>query len=266
MNKEKPSSVFGPHPFPYLFRSDEIEIVIGEKGGLFHYERTCCGRRLDKIIADTEGTIVINPVEPVKLPREVTAFLEVHFPAVLVGPGSEKAFFLTFPIEIGVFLKGRDDYSLLDVFSTVPQKYSLYGPPDGGVITRYHESTIQTTVPAVDPLRDGVLGLVFRNQSRDWIEVSRVVLDSAGMVVYYGPFTSISAEIDLFSGMVAETRVVRRPLDERQQPGVAASSAKKVRIAAMVESIPLYSAGKALVVEKKGYLMEYGLGDSLEHN
>ncbi|MDD1720117.1 MAG: DUF432 domain-containing protein [Methanoregulaceae archaeon] len=260
------SSVFGSHPFPFEYRGGSITIATRMAEGFARYERTCRGDRLEKILAGSGCPLTINPVEPVKLPKEITSYLEVHFPAVIIGPGGGKVLYLTFPIDIGVFLKGKEDYSLLDLFSLVPQKYSLYGPPDGGVVTRYFESDVHPDIPVVDPLVSGVLELSLKNQARDWIEVSRVVLDSIGMTIYYGGYASIAAGMEIFSSSVAETQVTRKLLAEGQQPGVPASSAKKVTVASMFGSFPLYTAGKALVSEKKGYLMEYGLGDMIEHD
>jgi hypothetical protein len=255
--------VFGAHHFPFLAEMPGVRIEIRKEEGFSRYIRESPGAKVEKVISVTEGDLVINPVEPVHYPKEVTPYLEVHFRPIVIAPVSVKTIYLRFPLEIGVMLRSDDEYDLLDLFSGNPLKYSLYGPPDGGVVTRWCESPIMQAIPPEEPTDTGILELSIENQSHDWIEVSRTILDSAFMHIFYGKFVSMAAEMEVFSTQVAETRVMKKPLGPGQSLSIPVYSAKKVFFAEIVaQTLPFYSAGRALVSERKGFLMEYGLGDS----
>lgn len=255
--------MFGAHHFPFYAEMSGVRIEFRKEEGFSRYIRESPGARVEKVISVTEGDLVINPVEPVHYPKDVTPYLEIHFKPLVIAPVSGKTIYLRFPLEIGILLRSEEEYDLLDLFSDSPLKYSLYGPPDGGIITRWCESPVQLGTPDVETSENGILELSINNQSHDWIEVSRTILDSAYMQIFYGKFVSMAAEMEVFSTQVAETRVVRKPLAPGQSLSIPVYSAKKVFFAEMVaQTLPFYSAGRALVSEKKGFLMEYGLGDS----
>jgi DNA-binding protein len=65
---------------------------------------------------------------------------------------------------------------IIDTFSLGRPKFSLYGTPRHGVITRFGRSGRHREIPAVDGSREGVLKLSIRNQLEEWTRVSRVVL------------------------------------------------------------------------------------------
>jgi len=256
-------TVYGTYDYSCHISEDELSIGIERSDRYLTYKRVCRGESSERIIASENGSIVINPVEPLNLPKEVTRYLEVHFNPIFIEPETTRQLYLTFPVEIGVFIRAKEDYDLLDVFSLVKPKYSLYGPPDYGCVTRWHESAIHTKVPDTDPLREGVIDLTVVNEGTTWIDVSRVVFVNAGMTIWYGDYVTMSARMELFSNVVAETRI----LSASEKPGLTRSlpaySAKKVSVVEMVNQIPFYSAKRAFVPEKTGFLMEFGLGDKV---
>jgi hypothetical protein len=197
-----------------------------------------------KVIASPPGTILIQPVEPLALPKQVTRFLEIRFPPVVVEPLAEKTLYVTFPLDIGVFVEKKGDIEKLDLFSLREQQYSLYGPSDRGVITRYHESGIAGQIPGTDPFREGVMHLTIKNASRNWIEVSRGVFESTNMALFYDEIVGMTARMELFSSLVAETGIADRPFRE-----------------GMKRSVGLSSGRKATFVEQKGFLMEHGVAE-----
>jgi uncharacterized protein len=245
--------VYGTYDYSCHYKGDEIAIEVVRSDRYLTYKRVCRGESCERTIASDQGSIIINPVEPLNLPKKVTRYLEVHFNPIFVEPETTRQLFLTFPVEIGVFIRAKEDHDLLDVFSPASPKYSLYGPPDYGCVTRWHESSIYPGVPKPDPLREGVLDLTLVNGNKNWIEVSRAVFVNAGMTIWYGDYVLMSARMDLYSNMVAETKIL-------STPGKTG----------MVRSIPAYSARKVSVVEvvpeKMEFLMEFGLGDKIADN
>jgi uncharacterized protein len=238
-------SVFGVYPYPFRYESGEILVAVEQSDPFYTYSRVCRGTRVEKVIASPPGTILIHPVEPLTLPKQVTRFLEIRFPPVVVEPLAEKTLYVTFPLDIGVFLEGKGDTGRLDVFSLQEPQYSLYGPSDCGVITRYHESGITGQIPATDPFREGVMRLSLKNMSRNWIEVSRAVFENTNMVLFYDEIVGITARMELFSSLVAETNIGDLPFRE-----------------GMKRSVGLSSGRKAPFVEK-GFLMEHGVADGI---
>jgi hypothetical protein len=237
--------MFGRFNYPCRHEGKVFSLSIERDGNFFKYRRECQQECVEKIVASANPAIFIHPVEPINLPKEVTRYLEIVFPPVIIEPESKKTVFLTFPLEIGVFVKAKDDYQLLDVFSRCRPKYSLYGSPENGVITRYHESPISESCGETDPACEGVLQLDIRNTSRGWVEVSHVVFESHDMQIYFGDLVAMSGEMVIFSKMLAETRIYEHPFREGMEPAIPAIKARKLFL---------------VDVEKKSFLMEHGVG------
>nr|WP_245249533.1 DUF432 domain-containing protein [Methanolinea mesophila] len=198
--------------------------------------------RVEKILGNDEKSLLINPVEPINLPVPLCKHLEIAFPAIVLRPGTERKVYLTFPVEIGVFLGAEGDYDILDLFSFAPVKFSLYGTPNAGIITRWYYSRVGGSPPAPDRHREGVLELTLKNRSADYIEVSRTIFERSEMRIFYGEIAAMAAVMEIYSHVVAQTRFPpRAPF-----PG-------------LTESLPLYSAQKIPVVQHKGFLMEHGV-------
>ncbi len=237
--------MFGRFNYPCQHTGEVYSFSIEQDGNFFRYRRECRHEKVEKIIASAGPAIFIHPVEPVNLPKEVTRYLEIVFPTVIIEPESTKTIFLTFPLEIGVFVTAKDDYQLVDIFTKCLPKYSLYGEPDDGVITRYHESALSESYEKPNPDCEGLLKLDIRNTSRGWIEVSRAVFESYFMPIYFDEMVAMSGEMVIFSKMIAETRIHERPFREGMELAIPAIKARKLL---------------HVDVERKGYLMEHGVG------
>lgn len=237
--------MFGRFTCPYRHAGKDFSISIEQEGSFFRYRRECHKDHVEKIIASAGPVVLIHPVEPVNLPKEVTRYLEIVFPPIVLGPESETTIYLTFPIETGVFLARNEDYQLIDVFSRCLPKYSLYGSPDNGVITRYHKCTISETPIDPDPALEGMLKLDIRNMSRGCAEVSCAVFESYFMPIFFDRLVTMSGEMVIFSKMIAETRIHEQPLREGMQMAIPAIKARKIL---------------RMEVQKKSFLMEQGMG------
>ncbi len=236
--------MFGESDYSFSYQSDEVSIRVDPSGSFHLYTRKCGPETITRFISGSSRKIVINPVEPVNLPKEVTKFLEIHFAPLAIEPDSRETIYLTFPIEIGVFLESKGDFDVLDIFALSRPKYSLYGPEEEGIITRYHESAVSSQVPVVDRLKEGVLMLSITNQSRNWVEVSRVVFDCSSLFLYYGNYVSMAGRMNILSRDIADIKCEDRPLEE-----------------GMVASILVTRVRKTLIAEKLPFVMEFGIGD-----
>jgi hypothetical protein len=236
--------MFGRFTYPCSHAGKVFTFSIEQEGEFLRYRRECGPDRVEKIIASAGPVVYIHPIEPVNLPKEVTRYLEIVFPPLVIEPESAKTIYLTFPIEIGVFVARKEDYQLLDVFSGYLPKYSLYGSPEKGVITRYYKSPVSDTPGNPDPACGGVLKLDIRNMSRAWVEVSRAVFESYFMPIFYSNIVAMSGELVIFSKMIAETRLSEHPLRDGVELAIPAIKARKILL---------------MDVEKKSFLMEQGV-------
>lgn len=236
--------MFGVHHIPFRIGDGSTAIQVDPGGAFSTYTRISPGEKVKKQLGYREGKVIINPVEPVNLPKEVTGMLEFHFPPVTMSPGSTITLYLKFPVEIGVFVGDNENYTLIDVFSRAKAKYSLYGTPEKGFITRHVESEVYDSAPPSDPLEEGVMTLSLKNSSRDWIEVSRAVFEVSTMRLFYGNTVVMTGEMEIISRLIAITRISAIP------PGQGMNTALRV-----------YPTKKSLIPEKLFFMMEYGVGD-----
>jgi hypothetical protein len=230
--------------FDYSLRYSDKKISFGfrKKGNYFEYYREGPdGEKITKRLISRTGSVVVNPVEPLNLPETVTNYLEIEFSSIFIEPNQKFQIFLKFPIEIGVFVVAQKDMEEIDIFSFVSQKYSLYGPPSGGIITRWYYSDVHSKYPETDPIREGVISLEIENATSEWAEVSRVVFDGYAMKIFYDGRVIMQAKMKIGSSHSAETSF------ESTTPQTG-----------MTKSIELYTARKLPAV-KKTFLMEWGL-------
>ncbi|AKG91295.1 hypothetical protein GAH_01411 [Geoglobus ahangari] len=224
-------SLFGIYDLDEVeIEADGVRITLERHPEHYIYRREFGGNTVEKVILSKKGRLVINPVEPVNLPKQVCHHLEISFKKrVIVEPKYRETFFLTFPVEIGVFTTGKGDIELIDVFSFVKPKYTLYGDPRNGLICRYWESEPSLSLPNPDPLREGVMRLEIRNTESEWVEVSRVVFNVYLMSIYYSDDLVFSnAEMEVTSKKVAETRFLLSPLRDGMRKAVEIFTPRKV--------------------------------------
>jgi len=233
--------MYGRYGYSFHYSDDLITLDIKKEGEIYRYTRTQGDETVEKTIISEKGKIIINPVEPLNLPTVVSHHLEIEFEPIFIEPDGNKSIYLTFPIEIGIFLVAKKDIEVLDIFSFESQKYSLYGSSSEGIITRWARSSITSEAPQIDPLKNGVLHLTILNQAHEWIKVSHVVLDGYAMKIYYDNTAAMEATMELLSPHTAETRF-------------STSSPDK----GMKKSIEIYSTRNIPIV-KRTYSMEWGL-------
>lgn len=233
--------MYGTYAYPFNLEADGITIGIKQKDRIFTYSRDCSGEKFSIKLSSAGGRIIINPVEPVNLPKNITQYFEIGFDKIVMPPESFETYYLKFPVEIGVFYSSRKDISLIDLFSLSPHKYSLYGTPKEGTIVKYCYSEIFYDLPETDLLREGVIALNVVNNENEIIEISKVVFDSYGMKIFYDDDNvTMSASMKILPKFEAETEFINAPLF----PGAE-------------KSIELYSTRNIPVV-KRTHKMEWG--------
>jgi len=235
--------MFGSYNVPFSIVQEEISLSVQKDGKSLIYRRDCLGEQVEKSLLASKGKILLNPVEPVNRPKALTSYLLIEFEKTLMAePKGTKTIFLTFPVEIAVYILSKEDFEIIDILTLTRQKYTLYGDPKDGVICKYRKSPVYSTMPSLDPIREGLIELTVTNTNSHWIEVTRVVFDAFGMNLYYNNKTvSMKATMNLKMGDSAETEFVDTPLKK-----------------GMKRSLKIYKSGRLSVVKPK-FVMEFGL-------
>lgn len=223
--------MYGRYGYDFHYSDERVNAAIVKNRGYYTYSRNIVGTdAVEKRILSDEGRIIINPIEPLNLPSEITNLLEIEFDSLVIEPFGRKEVYLTFPIEIGVFIAAKENIQVLDIFSLSPPKYSLYGPSNGGVITRWWNSDVYDSIPDVNRDIQGVMQLTIENTQREWIEVSRAVFEGYGMKIYFGDIVSMVTRLKIINQRLAETEFYDKPLTEGQNKALELYTARELHI------------------------------------
>lgn len=228
---------------PLRISKEGVNLSIEKDNNHLEYQRTCCDSSVSKLLLTEDCGIIINPVEPLKTPKDITPYILIDFEkSIFVEPKGVSKIYLTFPIDIGVFISGHKNYDLLDVFSLAKQKFTLYGDPGSGVICKYHKSPIYTSVPEqVNILIEGIVRLKIINTTDKWEEVTKCVFDSHGMKIYFDEkLVSLKANMKLSTDKIAETDFMDSGINK-----------------GMKKSLEIYTLAKIPVTLKR-FIMEEG--------
>ena len=246
--------MFGEFTPPYTSEGGGLSLSLDMREGHYQYRRDLNGQRVERSISAGLSRLLIHPVEPFIVGSGIAGHLEIEFPMLILEPGATETIYLTFPIEIGVFVEGLRETELLDVFSVEKPKYSLYGSPQHGVITRFARSARYREPPVVDGSREGVLKLAIRNTLSEWAGVSRVALSEEEMHLYASEFAGMMAMMRITGKDAAEVMGVDRALKGGMRRAHDLFTAKRILRLDTTPRIPGLPG-----MERKGFLMEGGL-------
>ena len=210
----KVSGIFGLHDVPLRIDREGISLSVEWVTGGVLYKRECMDDEVEDMLLSSSSKILINPVEPVNKPKKLTSHVLIEFEKpVFIEPHSKKTVFLKFPVEIGVFVHGKKDFQILDVLTLNKQKLTLYGDVISGVICKYWESEVYSTIPDTNPVYEGVIELNITNTTARWVEVTKAVFAAHGMKIYYSDdMVAMRANMRIMSKKVAEIDFVNSPL------------------------------------------------------
>ena len=224
--------MFGKNDIPLLFETINFRICVEKQNGYIVYQRRCKDEKEEKILLSKSTEILINPVEPICKPKEITNYFLVNLEnPVVVEPRGTYKIYLTFPVAIGIFIKRNRDYDILDIFTLASQKYTLYGDQLQGVICRYWESTVHTNAPDIESLQTGIMELSINNATEKWMTVSKAVFNAFGMKIYYSSnLVSMKASMAILSENTAETFFLSSPLQKDMKKSLELYTVRKLSI------------------------------------
>lgn len=211
-------------------KEDNIEIIVEGQGKRKRYFRRAGKDEIEKIIYAKGGNLVVCPVEPVNLPQEGVAehlLIELNKP-VIIEPDVKDTIFVKFPIEIGVFLVDKRDVELIDIFTKINPKYTLYGPPESGIICRWWKSDVFDAKPSVEKLDEGILKVDIANKYHEWVELTKMVFEAYDMKVFYNASAFIHARLTILNKTIGETTFsTRHPIDMKESLDIYVSRGVK---------------------------------------
>jgi uncharacterized protein len=244
--------VFGEYSPPCGFEREGLSLSLEMKEGHYQYRRDLAGERVEKAISVGLSRLLVHPVEPFYRASETAHYLELEFPSLVIEPGATETVFLTFPVDVGVFVEGIRSTEIIDAFSMGgPPKFSLYGTPRKGVITRFARSGRFREFPAVDGAREGVLKLALRNGTPEWVSLSRVVIPESEIHLYASGFAGMMVMMRITGRDKAEIWGVDRALAGGMSPAHDFFTARRI--------LRLDTAPRLPGMERKGFLMESGI-------
>jgi hypothetical protein len=210
---------------------------------MISYFRQSNTEDIRKTIASKAKNVFICPVEPINTPKTITSYLLLEFEtSLIIEPESKSTVFLKFPIEIGIFLKHGKKTEIIDIFGLGKQKFILYGKPEKGIICKHWKSAVHHSIPEANPLLEGVLELSINNQSTNWVEITKSVLNAYGMKIFFDAgLVAMKAHMLVENKETAETGFEDSPLRKK-----------------MEKSMEVYTLSRLSITSTK-YKMEYGL-------
>jgi hypothetical protein len=235
--------MFGIHDLPLYLEQNGISLSAELKRKNILYQRKYLDDNVNKIIMADHEKLLINPVEPVNTPKKLSSHLFIDFENILiVKPKETRKIYLTFPIEIGVYIFAKGNTPILDIFALTKQKFVLYGDPRNGVLCKYWKSPILDEKTLPNPIQEGIMELTLSNQGTEWVEVKKAIFNAYGMKLYYhNQIVSMKASMKLKGANLAETDFENRPLEKNMQ-----------------KSLEIYTH-RMLSVSLDKFVMEFGL-------
>jgi len=235
--------MFGYHDIPLKIVQEGISLSVQKDRGGLVYKRDCLEEHIEKRLLATKGKILVTPVEPLNKPKALTQYLLVEFEKTLaIEPEGTEKIFLTFPIEIAVYISPDKDFEVIDILTLTRQKFTLYGDPGNGIICKYWKSDVFSTMPSVNPIQEGLMELTVANTNAQWVELTKAVFNAYGMKLYYSnTMVSMKASMNLKTRNRAETDFLDSPLKK-----------------GMKKSLEVYAARKMSITAPK-FIMEFGL-------
>ncbi|MGB3974840.1 MAG: DUF432 domain-containing protein [bacterium] len=222
--------LYGDKNLPIDIKTGEIVVQADTHNGLLHYTRTCRGKQFDSRLAMADSSVKIHPVEPLHVPKLLTHLLMIAFETpILLEPYHSTEIFVTFPVEIAVLVTYKDNEEVLDVFSVSPSKYSLYGNPHDGHICKYWLSTVSTEKPDCDISSEGIMHLNLRNETNQWVNVSKSIFNGYGMKIYFNEsIIMMKATMRITGKNIAETDFEDMPSEQGLQRSTELFAVKRL--------------------------------------
>lgn len=225
--------MLGSYRSPFNIEIEGVSLSVEKHEDSLIYRRWGNLGSTERLLLKGPCNFLLNPIEPVNMPKRLTHFLLVNFKQTLIiEPGTTKKVYITFPIELGVFVsQGREDFEIIDIFSFARLKYTLYGAPSNGIICRYWESDVSLSPPDTDPWHTGYIDLRIVNDTEHMAEISKSLFNAYAMKIYYEENKVVmKAVMKVQSRKLAETEFIHCPGKGRFKKAMELYVSSKLRV------------------------------------
>lgn len=222
---------WGGYDLPLEIVTPQVTISLQKIKGGVRYSREKGEDRVSKVILSDYGNLYLNPTEPLNTPKAITSYLLLEFKEpVIVDPKTSTDVLVTVPVETAcLFYHNERDFTIIDIFSLTPPKFTLYGNVDKGLVCKYWKTDIYSSLPQVDPQRIGVMELNIINNSSRWVEVSRALFSAYGMKIYYkADLVSLKASMKIINERISETDFFDAPLEAGMESSIELFSQRRI--------------------------------------
>jgi len=206
---------WGPHKVPVKLSFEDVSLAVEKNEAGMHYRRVSDGGEFEKMVLAEKGRFFLSPVEPFHKPVGISTHLLVEFTQpVLLEPRASRNVVVTFPLELASAMAQKQDRAkVLEIYSLSPTKFTLYGSIRSGLICRYWKSEVYSKLPAVNPVREGIMEINVQNTSVRWAEINKAAFSAQGMKIYFNPYlVSLKASVKIINDYSAETSFIDEPL------------------------------------------------------
>ncbi len=211
--------MFGEYDLDIKLKAQDAEIFIEGKGKRRRYYRKAGEEEVEKFIHAEGGKVVVCPVEPVNVPDMAVSehlLVELNKP-LIIETGVKDIFYAKFPVEIGVFLVDKKDVEEIDIFTKTKPKYTLYGPPESGIVCKWWKSDLYYEKPEVDKLYEGIIKVEIENKYFEWMEINKIVFWAPDMKLFYNDHAYMRAYLTILKKTVGETTFSKRKPKNMQE-------------------------------------------------
>ncbi|MET1160452.1 MAG: DUF432 domain-containing protein [Thermoprotei archaeon] len=189
-------------------RIGEYHVVCGKQGQSIVYTRFKNDVIETSKILDQALKFELVPLYPVFTPFTFTKYilLELTTPVIVSG-NSHIEIYAVIPIDGGVYAYYNNGFSLIDAFPLNKVKYALYGPVEEGVVARYYKSAPYTDMRSPN-LGEALTKIRIVNKISEGIEVSKILLDSRLLKLYYKPQTNEAYTQEVVMNIIGKNKAI----------------------------------------------------------
>ena len=225
--------MYGIYHSPFNMDIESVSVSVESHDNSLIYRRWGSLGGTEKLLLHDSCSFLLNPIEPVNMPKKLTHYLLVDFEkTIMIEPGATRRVYITFPIEIGVFVaQGKNDFEIIDIFSFTRLKYTLYGVPSNGFICKYWGSDVFLSPPDTNPLYTGYIDLKIVNDTDHMIEINKSIFNAYGMKIYYEENKVVmKAIMKIMNRKLAETEFIHCPGKGRFKKAMELYVSSKLRV------------------------------------
>ncbi len=187
----------------FTIGSWRISLARSNRNNVIEYRREYNGNSKTYIYLKEKNTkiigsrkLLLQPIYPVLIPKKLTTNILIKYQNdITIAPGEQLEYYVLMPVDIAILSVKNQSYTLVDVINVKEVKYVLYGSIETGVVARYGASRVYFDKKSV--LKDLDVGLAVvkikvYNKSREWVTLTKVLLEANPLKLYYKEYTWIT--------------------------------------------------------------------------